>query len=169
MTTSLSSQLRLTLGWQFQNSLDLSTVADNGSIQLDDDLENGSGLDQANLIWHDQRTLAAAAHDDLDLAGTLTDAFGQTVTFTKLKGLLLHNRATTAGEILHVGGGSNPIVDWIGAGGDLVKVGPAGILLLWNPSLAGYTVTASTADVLRITNAGIGSIDYDILLLGVSA
>lgn len=169
MTTSLTSQLRLTLGWQYQNTLDLSTVADNGSIQLDDDLENGSGLDQANLVWHDRRTLAAAANDDLDLAGVLSSGFGQTVSFAKLKGMLIHNRATSAGEVLHIGGGSNPISDWIGASGDIVKVGPNGILLLWNPSLAGYAVTASTADILRITNAGSGSVDYDILLLGVSS
>ena len=52
----------------------------NGAFSLT--LENGTGDNQADLVFADQRTLAASATENLDLAGTLAQTFGATLTIT---------------------------------------------------------------------------------------
>ena len=96
---TVTVQLNSTL----QNPLDLSTPADAFTKQYQDSLTNGTGANQGNRVWHDQRS-AAAAPDDLDLAGSLTDAFGATVTFAKIVGIFIKNNSTTTAEVLSVGG-----------------------------------------------------------------
>jgi hypothetical protein len=44
------------------------------------------------------------------------------------------------------------------------------MLLLVAPDAAGYAVTATTADILRVTNGGAGtSVVYEIVILGTSS
>lgn len=166
MAVSLISNIDLAVKWAYENPLDLSTASDRKTLNFNTALGNGTGLDQANRIFADERTLATTASDDFDLAGGLTDIYGQTLTLTKVKAIVVYNTATVAGEILTVGGGSNPFITWIGDGSDTVKVFPEGLLALVNPSLAGYTVTASTGDILRVTNSGASNITYRIVLIG---
>jgi hypothetical protein len=168
MTDSLAIQLRCTLGWQHDKVLSLSTVADRGSLTAKDDLAYGTGLNQADILWHDRRTLATEASEALDLTNALVDALGQTLTFSAIKGLLIQNRATEAGHEILVGGGSQAWASWLGASGDVVRIGPAGVLLVWNPSAAGYAVSDGSADQLRIENPSDAEISYDILLLGAA-
>ncbi len=147
---------------------DLSTPNDTLILNLADALASGTAIDQADLLFHDERTLAATS-EELDLAGGLTSSFGATLTFVKIKGILIRNTSETAGDILAVGGAAaNAFANWVGNTSDIVNVGPNGFLLLWNPSLAGYGVTAGTADLLKI-DAGANTITYEIMLIGTSA
>lgn len=174
MTTSLSTTVKLVLSWIHKNALDLGEVKDANSLVLEDTLADGIALDEADAIWHDRRTLAAGANDDLDLAGALADAFGKTLTFARIKAIAIQNRTATAGVNLEIGGGddgagNNAFASWLGDASDKLQVGPEGGLLLWNPSLAAYAVTAGTGDILRIHNAsGSDSAEYDIVLVGAS-
>lgn len=170
MATNLRTTLNVAMNWLYRN-IDSDSgreTRDSNSISIVDVLENGVVIDTADKIWYDRRTVNDAADDDLDLAGGVTDAFGNALTFAKIKAILVHNRNTTAAENLLVGGGSAPIVSHLGAGGDIVRVGPGGVFLLWNPSLAAYAVTATTADILRLTGSG-GDITYDIAVVGTSS
>ncbi len=49
-------------------------------------ITNGSGVDQADMIWTDTRTLAPSANEDIDLYGVLVNAFGDTIEL-KPKGM----------------------------------------------------------------------------------
>ena len=71
--------------------------------------------------------------------------------------------------MIQVGAGSNPLINWIGAAGDIVNVRSGGLLVLVAPDATAYAVTATTADILRILNSAAGTITYDIALLGASA
>jgi len=163
MATNLSATLNLVLGATFTNALDNTTTKDALSLDLTDTLANGTGTDQANQIWHDRRTLAATS-ENLDVAGGLTDPFGATVTFTAIKCILIHNRETTAGYDLTIGGGTNALVNWVADSSDKVVIGPNAVFLLWHPG-AGYAVTAGTGDILKI-DAGANTVTYDIVLIG---
>ena len=164
MATALSVTLNMVLAAEFTNALDLSTPADELSLSLSDSLSNGIAIDQANCIWHDTRSLAATS-ESLDLSGSLTNAWGTSILFTCIKGILIHNKSIVAGENLAVGGGSNPFINWVANASDIVNIGPDGILLLWNPSAAGYAVTAGTGDILKI-DSGAATLSYDIVLIG---
>jgi hypothetical protein len=169
MAKELSSSLSISGRFTLTNALDLSTPKDDLSYSFSDTLTTGTGLDSADRLWHDTRTLSATTAEDIDLAGVLTDGLGATVTFAKIKGLIIENTSSTSGCILNVGNGTAGISSWVGNVNDICKIGPGGILLLWNPSLAGYVVTATTADILKIENLGGSSVDYKIILIGTSA
>ena len=60
----------------YTSTVDIGTVehliAYNPAVNLTD----GTGANQAKAVFADERTLAASATENLDLAGGLTDAFG---------------------------------------------------------------------------------------------
>lgn len=166
MSTTLATTLNLILSHTFTNVLDLASPVESFRLDAGDTLANGTGSSQADVVWHDTRTLAATS-ENLDLAGSLTNSYGTTVTFAKVKGIFIHNKATTTAFNLTVGAAASAAwATFLGATHTAV-IGPDGILLAWNP-IDGYAVTATTADILKI-NAGSNSVTYDIWIVGTSA
>lgn len=167
MATTLETVLTFILSGSYNKDYDLQDTKNNLKLNKGDTLATGTSANQADLMWHDTRTLTATS-EDLDLAGSLTDAFGDTLTLVKVKMILIHNKSTTATETLAVGGAAaNQFVNWIGNSSDIVNIGPDGLLLLWSP-VDGYAVTAATGDLLKI-DSGSDTITYDIVVIGTSA
>lgn len=136
------------------------------------ELGAGAGADQFDQVFYDERQYAASVADTLDLAGVLTSAFGQTITFAEVMGLIIINESRAGVRslgTLTVGAGSNPYFPWLAATGDGVKVFPGGTLALIAPDAAGFGgVTPSTGDILTITpNANAGT--YQIAIFGRSS
>lgn len=129
---------------------------------------SGTGADQADIVFADSRNILASGNDDLDLAGVLSGAFGVVITAAEVVGLLVINKSLT--QTLSVGGGSNPWAGPWGAAGDIVKIGPRGVLALFSPDANGLgAVVAGTGDILRVANGAGGAADYDIGILARSA
>jgi hypothetical protein len=171
MADTLTAQIKASLHWLFQETLDLATVADDAKLEYDKTLADGTGADQADKVWHDSRALAAAANDDFDLNALANTIFGSTVTinFAKVKAILIVNLATTAGDDLTVGGAaSQEWTAWVGTAGDKVRVPADSCLLICNKK-TGWTVTGGASDTLRISNVGANPITYRIAVLGTSA
>lgn len=171
MADTLSLDIKSSLEWVFQEAGDLTTVSDISKLQYKGSLTDGVASDQADKLWHDQRTLASAANDDLDLTNLTRTVFGSTITtqFAKVKALLIINTATTAGEELVVGAAAANA--WLGPFGsitDTIAVPADSTLLLVNKK-DGWTVTDVTADILRINNNGTGNITYKIAMIGTSS
>ena len=148
MADTLTAQIKASLAWLFQESLDLANVIDDSSLQYDRSFADGVAADQADKLWHDNRTLASGASDDLDLNALASTIFGSTVTINlaKVKGVLIVNTATTAGEDLTVGGAAaQEWTAWVGAAGDKVRV-PADSCLLITNRKTGWTVTNGAAN-----------------------
>lgn len=132
------------------------------------ELVNGTGDDQADLIWTDQRTLAASASENHDLAGGLTDAFGTAMTFARIKGLFVKAAAANTNNVNVSSEATNGVPLFL-ALGDGIKIPPGG----WNFWAApddGIVVTGATGDLLTVANSGAGtSVTYDIVIIGASA
>ena len=128
---------------------------------------NGNLANEVNQVFTDKRTLAATTSEELDLSGGLTDVYGNSIAFTKIKALLVVADSTNGGNIEVGGAAANGFNDWVGAVGDYVSVPPGGTMLIVAPDLAGYAVTASTADLLKVNNTDASSGDYEIFVLGV--
>lgn len=125
----------------------------------------GTAAGQANQIFQDQRTLAATS-EDLDLSGVLANKLGETITFTKVRTILIRNLATETGKVLSVGGAaSNALAGLFGNVNDVIKIGPGGAFLLDSP-VDGIAVTGGTGDLLKI-DSGSDTITYDITIVGV--
>lgn len=133
-------------------------------------LASGTAANQADQIWSDNRTITASGTDPLDLAGSLVDALGVTLTFARVKGLIVVAAAGNTNDVVIGGAASNTFINWVGDATDKVKVKPGGILALFAPGPTGYPVTAATGDQLLIANSGAGTtVTYDVVIIGASA
>jgi hypothetical protein len=172
MADTLAVEIKASIHWLFEETLDLSTLVDSAKLEFSESLADGVGADQADLIWHDTRVLAAAANDDLDLTALTTTIHGSTVTIdlAKVKAILIHNTATDADEDLQLDSSvANAFVaPFAGSATSKLEI-PAGSPLLLVNQGGGWIVTAGTGDILRITNAGAGSVTYKIVVVGTSA
>lgn len=130
---------------------------------------NGTVIDTADRIYMKRHTIATGTPLALDLSGSLTDLIGNTITMAKVTGIVVSNNSVTAGEILTIGAGSTPLINWIAASGDALKVGPGGMLCQLDPSLAAYAVTGGTADILTIAAAAGLTVSVDVIIVGRSA
>lgn len=169
---ALDSKVSLSVVASLTKSLDLAKAAVPLSKSYAALLTNGTATGQADKVFHDQRTLAASANEDLDLAGVLEDALGDTVTFARIKGLIVSAAAGNTNNVIVGGAATNGFVSWVGGATHTVTVRPGGTLALFAGAAdaTGYAVTAATADLLRIANSGAGtSVTYDVIILGASA
>lgn len=147
---------------------DLADVLQSMKIDALLELTTGTTAGKSDLVFADTRTITASSSENLDLAGTLTDAFGATLTFVKVVGLYIKAAAANTNNVVVGGAASNGFVSPFGASTDTIKIGPGGFMLLVND--AGYAVTAATADLLKIANGGSGtSVTYDVVIIGRSA
>lgn len=133
-------------------------------------LVTGVGAGQADKIYAANITLGISAGQDIDLAGVLLDPFGAALTFVKLKAVAILAAAANTNNV-NVSRPASNGVPWFLAAGDAFALGPGGLFLFVNPAAAGIaTVTAATADILRVDNSGAGtSVNFDIVLIGTSA
>lgn len=152
----------------------LSSVLDHGTATFPAKLSgsytlaNGTGANQAQTVFSDQRTLAASTAEDLDLSGTLTDAFGATIAFTKVKAICVKAAAANTNDVEVGGQATNGFSTIFSDASDVVLVKPGGMFALIAPDANGYAVTAGTGDLLQITNGGAGtSVTYDVVIVGV--
>jgi len=126
---------------------------------------DGTGGNQVQKLYADILTTVQSVNTDLDLNPGPTGAFGA-VLFNTLKGILVLADDLNPGD-LTVGNVTNGIVGPFGAATNSIKVPPGGAFVSLNPSATGWTVTAGTADLLRIASAAtVGNYTSNIILLG---
>lgn len=168
----LTSKVRVAVTATQTSVLDLGTAAASIAKDYTATLASGVAAGQADRIFHDTRTLAASASEDLDLAGVLTDALGGALTLVKVKGLVIAAAAGNVNNVVVGGAATNGFVSWVGAATHTVTVRPGAVLALFAGAgdSNGYGVTAATADLLKVANGGAGtSVTYDVIILGTSA
>jgi len=189
MGTTLSGRLNLKLDWVYQDISDpIWPAKDNNYLKEVIAFANGNSANQATGMYRDRRTLTAATGtDQLDLAGGITDKFGNTLTFAQINVLIIRNLGLAAsgndgsssdswteaaGQDLLVFGAGAGANGWEGPLNDqdaTLRVRSGGILPLFAP-VDGYRVIAGSRDTLQILWAGSaasgGDIEYDIIVLG---
>ena len=156
---TLNTNITVAVNPVASSGLDLSTPADNLNVMRQLRWLSGNGADQANLVWHDSRSVAAL--ETLTLTSGLTDAFGVAVNFGLVK--LLYIRNTTAyssANYITIGGTHGSV------GGGLVVRSGGGIALHIAPDILGYTTSAATT--ITITPSG-STATYDIIIVGVAS
>lgn len=130
---------------------------------------DGTGAAQVDRIFSDQRTLAASASEDIDLAGALTDIYGATATFARIKAVIVKASSSNTNNVNVTRPASNGVPLFMAAG-DGIALRP-GFAFAWGgQDTTGVAVTGGTGDLLTITNSAAGtSVTYDICVIGTSA
>ena len=163
----LQTDLTLALSPTGTKTVGRTTVKDPHVTNIVDSLIDGTIADRADQSFHDFRELASGVYDHLYLTSTLTDAFGDTINFSRVKCLLvsLLGKSETGYE-LYVGGAvSQAWETWNKTTGAKEIVRGGGVLFRWAPGTQAFPVTAST-DNLRIFNASANSVAYEIVIIG---
>lgn len=168
MAKSLTTAVLLKIAADFANGVDLGAADYPLNFQAAANLANGTGNGQANQIFTDERTIAASGSENLDLAGGLTDVFGASITFTKIKLIAVLADAANTNTVVVGGAASNGFATPFGDATDTIGVQPGGFAVLFAPN-AGFAVTADTGDLLKVANGG-GStgVTYKVLIVGVA-
>jgi hypothetical protein len=172
MATDLTGKFRNEIRLTFDAGSELGTTTDDvlgSSNYWNWTVTNGTSTDEADLVFRDQRTLALSTSENLDLAGSLTDAYGTTITFAKVKALYVKAATANTGNIIVGGAAANTFVGAFADASDKIVI-PAGGMYQVADAKTGWTVTAGTADILKIENDdGAASGTYDIIIVGTSA
>jgi hypothetical protein len=169
---SLNTRLELALRLFQTSPQDLGAAAFEPKISRSLALSDGTAAGKADRLFTNRSTIAASGADSVDLAGTLLDAFGATITFAKVKLLYVAAAEANTNNVI-VGGAAS--AGWITAFGDatdkiVLRPGAFVLLAAGKADATGYAVTATTADLLAIANSGAGStVTYDIAIVGTSA
>lgn len=166
---ALDSRLTVRAQCTHTDALDLGTASLPLDLHWSDRWRTGTGADQADLLFTDRRTIAASSNEDLDLAGALSDAFGSTLTFARIKGLIVAAAAGNTNNVVVSRPSSNG-VPIFSAASDAISVRPGGVLAWFAPDATAVAVTAGTGDLINIANSSSGStVTYDVVIIGASA
>jgi hypothetical protein len=129
----------------------------------------GTGNNQANNWWADERTVAAGADDPLDLAGVLTNVFGELLNLTAVKLLVILIKDADGVKQVRVGpqGLAAAIQGpWGGVTAtNYTTVDSFGVPI--NNPWAGYPVVGGTTDKVQVHNPSAVAVTYRILIAGV--
>jgi hypothetical protein len=161
------AQIKIAIDAALYGSADLGTPV----LELDgisDIIQFEPGTDtmgKADLLFSDQRTLAASATENLDLSGVLIDAFGTVITAAEIVAIYIKAAVANVNSVI-VGNVANGFVGPLGATGTYtIKPGETFVAA----SQSGWPVTAATADLLKIANSAAGSaVVFDIVIVGRS-
>ena len=168
MAATCNATIALSVVATLNNALDVGSVSYPVAYSSVINLTDGTGANQCKEIFTDTRTLTASANEDLDLSGVLTNAFGTSLVFTKIKAIIVTADAANTNDVVIGGAASNQFSTMTGAVTDKIKVGPGGLFCVVAPNAAAYAVTAATGDLLRVTNGGAGtSVTYTVIIIGV--
>jgi hypothetical protein len=169
-TIGITGHATLQYDSEITQLIDTISIGANNFDSLEYTITHGaSGALKCNEWFRDERTVAASTADNLDLAGSLKNPFGDTITFTYLRVVILAIDAPDGTKALRFGprGQANA---WQGpfagtSATDYITVTDS--LFLANLSgTNGWPVTAGTGDILGIYNPGTSAVTYRIWLLG---
>jgi hypothetical protein len=166
----LSSTIKAIVAAHGSKARELATATDPLNVTRTVTLADGTGADQADQSWHDQRTLASGSGEDLDLSGALADAFGDTVSLARVKALFVENLSPENTLVL----GNAASAAWsgpLGGATQTLRLRPGGVLLIVAADATAYAVTAGSADTLRVAHGGetAGALEYRVIVIGATA
>ncbi len=168
MAETLTSSVKMSIAGALASSIDIGNRGYNVNYSKSYSLANGTAANQANQIFSDTRTITASGSEDLDLSGSLANAFGTTIAFTKIKAIII---SAAAGNTNNVIVGGNDTAAWaamFGADTDTLVLRPGATFCMCVPDSTGLAVTATTDDLLTIANSGgTTSVTYEIVIIGV--
>lgn len=126
-----------------------------------------AAVNEANLLFSDTRTIAASSNEDIDLAGSLSDAFGSTLTAAEILAIYIAAASGNTNNVVFGPAASNGFTGPFGDASDRLSVKPGE----WQSLISGtgWAVTAGTGDLLNIANSSSGSgVTYDLVIIGRS-
>ena len=155
---ALDAQILLSILAHESSSEDISRTLRVTPASYSMSLADGTGANQAQVVWSDSRAIAAAGSSTIELKLAVDDRGG--VAFSAIK--LIYIRNTGSGQLEWSGGtwGDAPIAD-VSASPVFIHAG--GALIFAAPTAAGHAVPGGEQTIVLSSTAGT---TYDIILIG---
>lgn len=127
---------------------------------------NGSAAG-LNKLWVMQATLAAGATNTYDLAGGVTNSFGQVLTFARVKMMVAvpSNSMAVAQTVLIQPSPVNGF-SWQSTTTSATRVYSGGAWAVFAPSTNAYAVTAGTGDCFDVINESTNAVTVNLYIAG---
>jgi hypothetical protein len=164
MSTTLAVTGNSRVTYSFADSPTIGSLAETVEIKTSRTVANGTGSGQANAAWRDRITIPSGQSYSLDLQnlGATAFGFGGKVVISTLKEFFLVVNTTTASRyvlVATIAGDTTGYAARVNRGGDF--------------RIADYTdgwaVTAGVNNVVYVSNPSAGSVEVDILVVGVGS
>lgn len=163
---SLSTKLTVSVSAALAAARGFVTPTANAQIDYTASLDSGTGTGQANGVHSERYTLIASGTQVINLS-SITDDLGQSVALSAVKLIVIRAASGNAADVTVKPNGSGGFVAPFNAATDTLKLAPGGAIVLANPAAAGWTVTATSADKLLLTNtSGAATATVDIMIIG---
>lgn len=171
MSTTLAfGPVSVTWPWTYQSVVSPQNVPANGPWQFSDTgLAQGTGAGQADTLYYAQTVITASGTSNINLSA-VTNAFGTSVAFARLKAMYFENNKATASTGLAIGGAvSNPFTGgFFNAGTDTVTLKNAMSMTVGTAQdSTGYAVSTGV-NILLTNSDGSHSCTANIGLVGCS-
>lgn len=169
MATTLGLTAVASVNGSFTSARDLGIVNYPIGAGIRQVFTNGVIANTVNMIFDDERTIALSSSENLDLFGSLTDAYGTTLNFVKVNLIYVEANAANTNNVVLGAHATAPFLGpWNAAG--TTSLPPGASVLLTCPNLAGWAVTPTTGDMIKVLNSGAGtSVTYKIIIAGRDA
>lgn len=168
-TAGVTVDMTARLQGSYRGSNDLGTPVFPFDFKKLLQLQPGTGTGYADKLFCDERTIAASSTENLDLAGSLTDPLGSTLTFAKVKAIMVVAAAGNTNDVVVGGAGTNTFTGPFADATDKIKIKPGSSWLITDAG-SGWTVTAATGDILLVGNSSSGTgVTYSICVIGTSS
>lgn len=172
MATSVSGYFRLLVGLTEARTAVSGAAKETGGRTMSIDagwnpVVPGTAVGQADVVWSDTQSVGSGLANQIDLNATLTNAFGQVITFAKVRGIAVVAADANTTVITVQRGAANGFGVFNIAGAGSGSLNKSGFWAYCDPN-GGPAVTAGTADLLFVFNTTGASANYDIAIVGTS-
>ncbi len=163
--------LRFQVQSLLSNTVGLATV----SAPLDQTwdfgpLANGTSGNQADKLYTATVTIGPSSSATIDVAGSVADALGSTMTLARVKLVAIKASSTNDPANLLQISQTTIGVPLFGTSAATVSLRPGGGFIYVQPDITATAVTAATADIIGFANsAGTNTITASVIIIGASA
>lgn len=164
---SLATTIKCSISAHYVKAVGGRNIVDDIPPTPDFLLASGTGPGAADIAFSDKRTLATNTSENLDMTGSLTDAFGTVIAAVKVKAIEVHADPANTTSLTVGGAASNTFKGPFNDVTDAIVLGPDDRFVV--SSAVGWTVTAATGDILKVANAAGATAIYRIKIIAASA
>lgn len=170
MSEALTGSINIRLAAILTNALDLSVPKDELDYKFQWAISTGTGADQADRLFHDTRTLGASTSEDLDVVGSLTDAFGATFSPARIKLLMVIASSGNTNNVEVGGAAATQFLAGFKNSSDIWAIPPGDFLAGSARGATAWPCAGGSTDKLKINNSGAGtSVTYTVIIVAASA
>ena len=162
---ALTAKMLLNINIDYTSDRDLGTATLPISLERGVTLTNGTGANKGDICFDDNRTLADGANETIDVR-SITDAYGNALTFDIIRVMYIKNNSTDSGLIIGAAAGTQLAIFGTPAT-DTTTIAPGGERFWTWPDATGLDTT--TAKDLKLEHDAAGaavSLTYDIIVVG---